>query len=78
MMLNTINNFLEHFESSLSLLSLKEDCRKIGINFTTAGAIALFISNKANFSFWLLLGSIWLIFIGTLFIIFGLKKDKSC
>lgn len=38
---------LEHLERSRDLKALKEDFRKIGINFITAGIVGVFIKHYA-------------------------------
>lgn len=69
---------LERFERSIDLKALKEDFRKIGVNFITAGVVGVFINHYVGLDFWTMsLTSASLTIIGAIAIYIGLRKNKS-
>lgn len=50
---------------------LKEDIRKLGVNFVSSGIIGLSIINFSKMSFSLILGSLWLVIIGCIMLLYG-------
>jgi hypothetical protein len=64
---------LKRIESFFDLKSFKEDLRKLGINFITAGIVGVFINHyagsKLSTMFW---ASLWVTCAGSIFLIIGL------
>lgn len=69
---------LERLESSIDLKALKEDFRKIGVNFITAGVVGVFINHYVglNFStmFW---ASLSITALGMLSLTLGLLRRNK-
>ena len=64
-------------EISVDLKALKEDFRKIGINFITAGVVGVFINHYVGMDFWTMsLTSASLTAIGVIPLYLGLRKNK--
>ncbi len=64
-------------ERSVDLKALKEDFRKIGINFITAGVVGVFINHYVGMDFWTMsLTSASLTAIGVIPLYLGLRKNK--
>ena len=69
---------LEQLERSIDLKALKEDFRKIGVNFITAGVVGVFINHYVGLDFWTMsLTSASLTIIGAIALYIGLRKNKS-
>ena len=69
---------LERLERSIDLKALKEDFRKIGINFITAGVVGVFVNHYVGLDFWTMsLTSASLTIIGTIALYMGLRKNKQ-
>lgn len=69
---------LERIERSIDLKALKEDFRKIGINFVTAGIVGVFINHYVGIDFWTMsLTSASLTVAGTISLYLGLRKNKQ-
>lgn len=65
-------------ERSVDLKALKEDFRKIGINFITAGVVGVFVNRYVGIGFWTLsLTSASLTTIGIIALYLGLRENKS-
>ncbi|OIZ96314.1 hypothetical protein A1D18_00415 [Candidatus Rickettsiella isopodorum] len=69
---------LEKIEKSINLKALKEDFRKIGVNFITAGVVGVFINHYVGIDFWTMsLTSASLTTIGAISLYLGLRKNKQ-
>jgi hypothetical protein len=68
---------LKTLEKHLNIHLLKEDIRKLGVNFITAGTAGLFITHIVGLTFLLAITSLWVIFGGILLLVFGLYKQKG-
>lgn len=68
---------LEQLERSIDLKALKEDFRKIGINFITAGIVGVFINHYVGIDFWTMsLTSVSLTTIGIISLYLGLRRNE--
>lgn len=63
---------LEFTEQFLDFNALKQEFRKIGATFITAGMIGIFLSHLIS-----LILALWLIFIGFCFLLLGVFKLKK-
>ena len=69
---------LERIEKHISFEALKEDLRKIGINFVTAGTVGLFVTHIAGLTLLVVGASIWVIITGLIASFLGLyRRNKS-
>ncbi|WP_342220692.1 hypothetical protein [Rickettsiella endosymbiont of Miltochrista miniata] len=69
---------LLRLERSIDLKALKEDFRKIGINFITAGVVGVFINHYVGIDFWTMsLTSAALTTTGIISLYLGLRKNKQ-
>lgn len=69
---------LERLERSIDLKDLKEDFRKIEINFITAGVVGVFVNHYVGTNFWTMsLTSVSLTMIGAITLYLGLRKKKQ-
>lgn len=65
-------------ERSIYLKALKEDFRKIGINFITAGVVGVFINHYVGIDFWTMsLTSASLTTAGLIALYLGLRRNKQ-
>lgn len=68
---------LIHKESAIDIKALKEDFRKIGINFITAGVVGVFVNHYVGVDFWTMsLTAALLTTMGVLVFYLGLRKNK--
>lgn len=69
---------LKQLEKYFDLLAFKEESRRLGVNFITAGVVGVFVNHFAGTSFSIMFWtSLWICFIGTLCLLLGLKKRKT-
>ncbi len=68
---------IKHIKYIFDTEHLREDLRKLGINFITAGTAGLFVTHIAGLTKIVILSSMWLIFIGLLTTLLGLYRKKS-
>jgi len=69
---------LDYMETHLDLSLAKEDLRKLGVNFITAGVVGLFITHIADLTNVFIKGAMWAIIIGMIAILLGLyRRNKS-
>lgn len=69
---------LEWLERSINLEDLKDDFRKIGINFTTAGVVGVFINHPVGINLWAMSSTTAsLTTIGIISLYLGLRKTKQ-
>lgn len=62
----------------INMAKLKEDWRKLGVNFITAGGICLFINSINSLNFAVIMGASWVVTAGFILIIIGSQDgDKS-
>lgn len=63
---------LKLIERYIDTRAFKEELRKIGVAFITAGIVGIFLQHLVSFTL-----AAWLSFIGILFLIIGLVKIKK-
>jgi hypothetical protein len=69
---------IERIEKQIDLKSLKEDFRKLGINFFTAGIIGVFLNHLAGYKLSTMLGTAaWVSGVGVWFLLVGLFKFRG-
>jgi hypothetical protein len=67
-----LKKILENFD----IPSFKEDFRKIGINFITAGTVGLFVTHIAALTFYIVATSFGIVFSGVVVLLLGLYRRK--
>lgn len=65
---------LKRLEKHINFEALKEDLRKVGVNFVTAGAIGLFITRVVHPSLAMGIGSTWVIIMGAIVLFWGIRR----
>jgi hypothetical protein len=69
---------LARLERAINLKALKEDFRKIGINFVTAGVVGVFVNHYVGLDFWTMsFTSALLTMIGAVSLYLGLRNNKQ-
>lgn len=67
----------KYIERYVDIGFLKEDVRKLGINFVTAGNVGLFITHIAGLTLLLVAASVWVIMSGIGLLVFGLYQKEE-
>lgn len=66
---------LKQIEKYLNVKALQEECRKIGVNFVTAGIVGVFIDHYVGSDpstmFWT---AVWITWVGAILLTLGLFK----
>jgi hypothetical protein len=69
---------LERIEKHINLTSLREEIRKVGVNFITAGVVGVFIDHfvgtKFSSMFW---ASLWITFMGSICLFLGVVRRNK-
>jgi hypothetical protein len=69
---------IRRIEKFINIEKLKEDARKLGVNFITAGIAGVFLNHfegiKTSAMLW---SAMWVVSIGVFFLTFGLKRGKQ-
>lgn len=74
-MFRWISNFVE---TRINLHLFKEDLRKIGVNFITAGIVGVFVNHIAGFDLHnMQLSAIVIASIGVICLIYGLRNRRK-
>ncbi len=68
---------IKKIEKNTNIDALKEDSRKIGVNFITAGTAALFLSHTIHPTLWMWFGAFWIILMGTFALYLGIKNGRN-
>lgn len=68
---------IKRIDGLLDVEKFQEDLRKLGVNFITAGASALFVAHSAGLSPWLIITSSCVIMGGILSVFVGLLRRNN-